>query len=121
MMRSTWLADLWPHFSLSKLYKLRISPQLPFVTRQTDFNWFRLAGNHSLGNHLGTLLRDAEQKVRDLSTPQQQLDAMQQQQQQQSGVTQFNSRASFTNIIGRWWWPVVVVLMSCLTVRNDDN
>lgn len=44
-----------------------------------------------MGNHLGTLLRDAEQKVRELSQPQELL------QQQQP---QFNSRASFTNIIG---------------------
>lgn len=44
-----------------------------------------------MGNHLNTLLRDAEQKVRELSQPQ---ELVQQQQ------PQFNSRASFTNIIG---------------------
>lgn len=64
------------------------------------------AGNHSLGNHLGTLLRDAEQKVRDLSQP---LDSMQQQQQ-----PQFNSRASFTNIIGECdLFVVLYVLVRC--------
>lgn len=51
-----------------------------------------LAGTHSLGNHLGTLLRDAEQKVRELAAPP---------EVQQQSVAQFNSRASF-NIIGEW-------------------
>lgn len=65
-----------------------------------------LVGSHSLGTHLNVLLRDAEQKVRELQMAEHQ-------QHQQSAVmgqpgggglsaagAPFNSRASFTSIIG---------------------
>lgn len=79
---------------------------LPCSIITIRFYLVHFAGNHSLGNHLNTLLRDAEQKVRELSSPQ---DLILQQQLQSGVAGQFNSRASFTNIIGeyatwRWRW-----------------
>lgn len=87
------------HFNSSRARPLHLIPLCCNISNNNNHPLIELlAGNHSLGNHLATLLRDAEQKVRELAPPL--VDTMQQQQLPGAG-TQFNSRASFTNITGK--------------------